>query len=920
MQKYISFLILIILAIRVSGQNNTLFILDDQGNGQTAIPALSGSGFILDLVIDVPIDNCATARVEILLPSGVEFNSLYAPNSTIVSNTYQSIMVDFDLSIAQQVQFNMGLKKDGSQCENVPINLLANISYLNNSAGSCGVDYTTNAVSITPQYTEDYILNINREPTGASCAGGYTKYKLNVKAPSYLGGYKLVQNTITATITGSDIKVLDRNGILIPSNISGTGCVKSVSWSVPLFDLRNNGNQKDFNFYISKKNDCACIDEGEMDNISVNIEGTDPCGDLYAFQNSFDYLIEGDCCSSGPAVNATTYKTVGASNGTVLCSGGCMNNQYTINYNNGNNPLDMERLVIEDQLPNGVLVNRVNLFFYNQNLTSPSLFCYTTNQSAEICLEVGNDIATEIKFSSSSNSMTNRQLAAGEIVTAIKFVHGGSIPAWYSSPQGMYLYFLIEEGISALDDNIASYSALNPQWSDSKSVQHGTIAPCQAEYENDVWVYDSFTSEFKNQTQALPQDVVRVSLVTTNLGVGSNPLATINVKLPSGIEYIGNPTYGIQSWLPSTTVVGNLPQAIVESYDLASNIVSFTNLDIPAVCNQLPILRSILQFDVKIAPGTSAGVKTIRSYQPSDAYYNHSLARIDVNEKYDVESSVFMICDGQILTDSSVVIAEGELIDIIYEVYNTGNVPVSEIQMVINKPSINDQYLSTSLPRNSEFDLEFSGTPSAYINEQFTFAMVDIVPSNMCNVPTSAGASGSNFIVIRQSSSSILNPGEKFRIKQSYISQGYTILGQKCFSDFHLCLLRGDINTSDAQQADEQLELTIGDISDCGDTSHCGPIEDFLNRISGNFSIVTTNNNVEITTTGLSNAEAWYPIWDDGTSGGKGYVFGNQSYDHTYLSSGSYEVCINIENYQMPDDRSSNRCHCKIICQKIEID
>jgi len=914
MKKYFNiWFVLMGLVFNLSGQS--LYVLDNLDHGVTALNLPNGSGFQLDFTFDMPSPDCDMAQVTMNLPVGVVFVSIYHDNYNIITNTSSEIVIEVAVTGAESIQFNMGLFKDGKLCEGDPIVMNVSTQYFDNG-NQCGAPIVSNDVTLVPQFTKDYALEMSLYNQGSTCIGGYTKIKLLVKGVPGNGGFELNDIEFSTEVNGTNIIIQDEFGNQLTHNATPNGCLNTVTWSYPSFPLGNYGWSRDFTFYLIKENECNCFSSPAPDFLDVSISGLDPCGSLYTFSHSFDYVLEEDCCVSGSPFVPGVSKQMFLNNGIQqFCSGSCelYNYSYLLSYSNANNSYDVQGLTISDAIPVGVILTRLTVSAMSG--IYPTTMCYTTNQNPESCVPLTTIGSYNlINFSLGSNGPSNIQLGPNEYVTNISFIYNNPIPAWSPHQQKIFLYFYVDDGYIQLDDNIGTFSTNSPTWSESVIYNHPPSPACKADYNIRLWVYDTFYNDFRNNTQAFPQDVVRVSIVVTNNGVGLSPDADITLQLPDGIEYLGNETYDYTNWSFNAQVVNVIPADLSISYDLVDNIVNFNDLEVPPVCNTVPTESAILQFDLRVKEGTLASVKTLFA-RVNDEHFNS--ARIYVNDKYIAKAQVYQRCsDGEFYPVESNITANEE-IELVYELYNAGNVPISDIQFAINKIEAGDITLGSGLARNSEFDLSFSSNPSALNAESFNFAFVDIAPSDYCNLNLNL-QTGDEYLLIKQSNNASLFPGEKFQISQKYLIDGPVNIGEIGISDFQFCCLRGDINTHD-QEPSEQHQLQVSDTGVCPELIECDLEEHFLDRLLDPFNFIISNNNITISSSGLTSNDSWYPIWGDDSYGGQGLIWGNGDYTHSYSEVGEYEICIYVENHIIANDPLSETCHCKILCETISL-
>lgn len=105
-------------------------------------------------------------------------------------------------------------------------------------------------------------------------------------------------------------------------------------------------------------------------------------------------------------------------------------------------------------------------------------------------------------------------------------------------------------------------------------------------------------------------------------------------------------------------------------------------------------------------------------------------------------------------------------------------------------------------------------------------------------------------------------------------------------------------------------EVYIEPCPDC-----CVDEDDFINRVNAGFTYATSNNNSTLTVTpnNLTNCHYVTWIWGDGSP--YTYTQGNATATHTYNSTGIYQVCMLVEEY----DNAGNLCWEWSVCKPIFI-
>lgn len=897
----------------VSAQQNSLYILNDIGQGVTSHEVLTGGSFQLDYVISIPSDDCK--KVKLTLPSNNNFilsstGIIYNGQHTITTQG-GNIVFQALVSNGQNIKITPILKGNGSLCDNNVISYFVKVQYFDLNDNSCGNELLSNVISIKPKYAFTYTNDLQIQNNGTACKGGFIKYKVILPSRLDLGYYILNNVKFRCEVKGSLVAILGENGSNWTfTEIAGNNsCSKTYEFyyngaSTNTMSLKNYGTTT---MDLVFKTECACYTNNLPFQVSLLATGTDPCGRIITFSKDANHIIINSCCATPSDGEVQVSKDLEDFN-KPFCAGGCHSYYYYLRYSNSNNASAVNNLTISDPFPNGVKILNINLqrFQYN-GIDINYRICYSTQSNpTEQCLVVGS---------------TSRPYGLWVVqimdITKFKIEFIDTIPAWYNYLIQFPIAFDVQHGVNFLSDNSATFSADSPNFNIVDKVIHGQVSSCPPYYT----VYPFFIQNNQSQFQinTFPSAIEKMMIEITNQGSGSNPKANIKVGLPSEISYAGNITLGTQSG-NNPIVFQTLSPNIGINYDQDSHELIISDLLIPSCDGQ----RYYISFDIAIANGALAGIKEVRT-SVNNGVINRK--NININDYYKINAKIYQRCkSGDLISLENKVLAS-ESLEYVYELENVGNESVDNIILFNHKPAVNDFTLNSpnQTSRNSEVSTNYSGQiyelNQVPVHAQYISSLNgNLICDQNFGGTTAQTESASMMIIKPQDPNFILGPGQKLQIVQKHnIGQGQP-LNLSCNNDFSFCLRRINLNTQDNGISD-QIRLTLSDTTLCPKIAVCDEMASIESRFKDAFNVQVSGNQVTLTTQNLNSNDQWSLVWDDEQYFANESHWGNQTVSRTFPNNvtGQHKLCIKIKNHLEANNSQSQECKCELICKTFNL-
>jgi uncharacterized repeat protein (TIGR01451 family) len=249
-----------------------------------------------------------------------------------------------------------------------------------------------------------------------------------------------------------------------------------------------------------------------------------------------------------------------------------------------------------------------------------------------------------------------------------------------------------------------------------------------------------------------------------------------------------------------------------------------SNISIPSKClNNAQYL--IVEFDVKIKPGTAAG-----SYKNN--YIINALtsgyATVNVNNFYKIDAKLYVDCaENSEKTDTTIKVKAGDDVYYRYVITNQGNISISDIRIGNLIPGVGDKTLSVCSNRNSQYQVDY-GFPGAVTNLSGPPSITGFSNSgncldNICSPPLTGNQTvSSNELVIALPGAYMLAPNTSIIYRVKAKASTSATIGQKAFNDYTFCAKRDDTGNQIQPATSNMASVAIQVRSDCAvDTINC---------------------------------------------------------------------------------------------------
>ena len=802
--KKSTLLVVLMTLIYQASYAQSIIILNSNSVDISGDSLLTGSPFNLEAEIQIPA-GCDSIAITISVPQDirldtnfpVEPTSTWESSNAVIDYNYNafdlvvsSISGIFDNNSGSNSQnLNIDLRMNmGDLCEGVEFNFDVTVEYFEN--GMICPGSKTASEKIYSLYLEDYweIDLIRETPDSLICTGGFVKYRLEIpgRSISDYGGYNSSNgfgNVMQFYTAASGVQVYNQSYQLVPLGLSIlANCPFTTSgnteWSVGV--QIGAGTKR---YYILESFECDnCDYSTTYSSASASYFVNQPCQVFGTPQGSdtesFDpTLFTNTCC--GTYTGITQFNKYHNFNSTAICPGSCQSTSFGITFDNTLSGVNHTSLCINDDIPDDYDINSINFAssgdtYFSSGRTATLIY----PGGAPYSLTAGNTSVTlaDLGVPSLSNYSICYSNPVIALIDVLSINYSGSFTDQVS-----------------LGDVIAPCATI-PSLGATACANTATISNCSPRFSMDFKVYNDLVGATNNISTNWG-DKSTYRLRVQNNGTADAIDADLTYTIPSEFTFCsgGLRFYYVPagSSLSSAVALPSPPAATGGTHSLVGQDFLLSDFDLDMTCQGGGTLY--IEIDVETNTTAVAGPKVSRFYvnggqSPATTIY--------VSEFYQIEANMYVQCvfsDCDPIIDTTAVTNPGGAVWYKYEIVNTGNVPLTGVEMINHKPTASNLLSDCSGTRDVTMQGLYFDTP--YLLEPCgNTPSVTPTYSNTTGCattftdPFSATASNQKLVF-----GGTLMPGESFAAQVKHIIDQSEQLAVYTENDFTVSCIRNDV-------------------------------------------------------------------------------------------------------------------------------
>jgi len=800
---------------------------------------LTGSPFSLDAEIQIPA-GCDSIVVTVSIPQDirldtnfpVEPTSTWESDNAVINYNYDafdlvitSLSGIFDSNSGSNAQnLNIDLRMNmGDLCEGVEFNFEVDVEYYEDGILCPGG--STASEKIYSLYLDNYweIDLIRETPDSLICTGGFVKYRLEIpgRTSSDYGGYNssnapppVLSNPVSFTSRANSVSFFNESYQSLGNFIYLSNPCGFLNTKIYALNLDLNIGTGNTRAYAIENYECFECDYTNLDiSPTASISPIQPCtNDRDYTQNDTEsldpQLFNTTCC--GTYTGVSQFNKYHNFSSTAICPGSCQPTNFGITFDNTLSGVDHTGFCITDDIPDDYVINSINFASSGDTyFASGRTATLTYSGGAPYTLSAGQTIVTLADLGVTSLSeftiCYNSPIMALSDVLSIRY--NGSF----------------SDQVTVGD--IVAPCATIPSLGEIACANAATITNCAPRFSTDFRVYNNLVGATSTiSTNWGDKSTYRLRI--QNTGTADATDADLTYTIPpeftfcsGGLRFYYVP---IGSSLSNAVALPDPPAAIGGNHTLVGQDFTLSDFDLDMSCQGGGTLY--IEIDVETNNTAVAGPKVSRFYvngQQSPA------TTIYVSEFYQIEANMYVQCvfsDCDPISDTTAVTNPGGTVWYKYEIVNTGNVPLTGIEMINHKPTASTLLSDCSGPRDvtmqgllfdSPYLLEPCGnttgvTPTYSNTTGCAASFID---------PFSATASNQKLVF-----GGTLMPGEVFAAQVRHIVDQFENPGTYTDNDFTVSCIRSDVPGRTQPLLSNNTKLYILP-NECGDISTSDDID-----------------------------------------------------------------------------------------------